>query len=441
MAENMDYAQEQALKILEASYEMYEKTKKETERRMEDDLNPDGSKKFTRAAIDDKLRQIQDAQNDVITQYIQTGGNLDDLKKKKPKKRGVTALKEFTKTSKTTNTKKNTTINTKKTTMATTKKTFEKETVEEINKMDKITYIPKKREYNANTQFDIIPLPSKGQTYKHKTDRLQVAYLTANDENMFVSPNLYRDGLLIDFLLNEKIMEAGIDANELLDGDRDAIILWLRATGYGNEFPITAKDNETGEEFDAVVDLSKIEFKDFNLKSDENGWFDFELPMSKDEVKFKFLNHRETKELKELDEVESVSATKEQLIKISNDLRRHLDNDTTLVKAQKSKLYEACRNIDDWCENLEDDGMFYSQTLTNRLTAQVMSINGNTSRAFIEDYIENMNVRDSLALRKYINANEPGLNFELEIEKPQSLGGGSQKVFLPFNDFIFLNIA
>lgn len=442
MAENMDYAQEQALKILEASYEMYEKTKKETERRMEDDLNPDGSKKFTRAAIDDKLRQIQDAQNDVITQYIQTGGNPDDLKKKKAKKRGVTALKEFTKTNKTaTNTKKNTTINTKKTTMATTKKTFEKEMVEETNKMDKITYIPKKREYNANTQFDIIPLPSKGQTYKHKTDRLQVSYLTANDENMFVSPNLYRDGLLIDFLLNEKIMEAGIDANELVDGDRDAIILWLRATGYGNEFPITAKDNETGEEFDAVVDLSKIEFKDFNLKSDENGWFDFELPMSKDEVKFKFLNHRETKELKELDEVESVTATKEQLTKISNDLRRHLDNDTTLVKAQKSKLYEACRNIDDWCENLEDDGMFYSQTLTNRLTAQVMSINGNTSRAFIENYIENMNVRDSLALRKYINANEPGLNFELEIEKPQSLGGGSQKVFLPFNDFIFLNIA
>ena len=74
MAENMDYAQEQALKILEASYEMYEKTKKETERRMEDDLNPDGSKKFTRAAIDDKLRQIQDAQNDVITQYIQSIG-------------------------------------------------------------------------------------------------------------------------------------------------------------------------------------------------------------------------------------------------------------------------------------------------------------------------------------------------------------------------------
>lgn len=441
MAENMDYAQEQALKILEASYDMYEKTKKETRRRMEDELNPDGSKKFTEGAIIDKLRQIQDAQDDIITQYAQTGGNVEELKNRKPnKKKGVTALKEFTKT-KTVNTKKDTTINTKKTTMATSKKTVEKEVIEENKKDSKITYIPKKREYNANVQFDIIPLPSKGQTYKHKTDRLQVAYLTANDENMFVSPNLYRDGLLIDFLLNEKIMEAGIDPQELLDGDRDAIILWLRATGYGNEFPITAKDNETGKEFDAVIDLSKIEFKEFNLKSDENGWFDFTLPMSKDEVKFKFLNHRETEELKELDVVDNVSAVKERLTVISNDLRRYLDNDTTLVKAQKSKLYEACRNIEDWYESLEDDGMYFSQTLTNRLTAQVMSINGNASRAFIENYIENMNVRDSLMLRKYINANEPGLNFEFEIEKPQSLGGGSQKVFLPFDKFIFLNIA
>jgi hypothetical protein len=444
MTENMDYAQEQALKILEASYEMYEKTKKETERRMEDDLNPDGSKKFTRAAIDDKLRQIQEAQDDIIKEYIQTGGNVDDLKNRKPKKKkGVTALKEFTKTktTKTTNTKKDTTINTKKTTMTTNKKTAEKDVIEENRNEAKTVYIPKKREYNPNVQFDIIPLPSKGQPYKHKVDRLQVAYLTANDENMFVSPNLYRDGLLIDFLLNEKIMEAGIDPSELLDGDRDAIILWLRATGYGNEFPITAKDNQTGTEFDAVVDLSKIEFKEFNLKSDDNGWFDFELPLSKDVVKFKFLNHRETDELKNNEIIENVAAIKDRLSSISDELRRYLDNDTTLIKAQKSKLYEACRNIDDWNENLEDDGMYYSQILTNTLISQVMSINGNTNRGLIENYIENMNVRDSLALRKYISNNEPGLNFELEIEKPESLGGGSQKVFLPFDNFIFLNIA
>lgn len=436
----MDYAQEQALKILEASYDMYENTKKDVERRMRDELNQDGSKRYTEAAIQNKLEEIQNAQNDVIAQYEQTGGNVDDLKKRAPKKKSnLKALKEMT-----TNTKKSTTTNTKK---KTTEKVIKDTKVEnrftDEPKTEAKTnvYIPKKREYNKNVSYDVIPLPSKGQAYRHKTDRLQVAYLTANDENMFVSPNLYRDGLLIDFLLNEKILEAGIDPSELLDGDRDAIILWLRATGYGNEFPITAKDNETGEEFTSVVDLSKIEFKEFHLESDDNGWFSFELPMSKDEVKFKFLNHRETEEIKMLNTVESPILVKDRLTKIAEDLRGYLDADTELQKAQKSKLYEACRNIEDWYEGIEEEGEYVAKTLTNTLSAQVMSINGNTKRDYIENYVENMNVRDSLALRKYIKNNEPGLNFELDIEKPESLGGGSQKVFLPFNEFIFLNIA
>ena len=376
----------------------------------------------------------------MIAQYEQTGGNVDELKKRTPKKKSnLKALKEMT-----TNTKKSTTTNTKKkTTEKVVKDTKVENRFTDEPKTETKTnmYIPKKREYNKNVSYDVIPLPSKGQAYRHKTDRLQVAYLTANDENMFVSPNLYRDGLLIDFLLNEKILEVGIDPSELLDGDRDAIILWLRATGYGNEFPITAKDNETGEEFASVVDLSKIEFKEFHLESDDNGWFSFELPMSKDEVKFKFLNHRETEEIKMLNTVESPILVKDRLTKIAEDLRGYLDVDTELQKAQKSKLYEACRNIEDWYESIEEEGEYVARTLTNTLSAQVMSINGNTKRDYIENYVENMNVRDSLALRKYIKNNEPGLNFELEIEKPESLGGGSQKVFLPFNEFIFLNIA
>ena len=435
----MDYAQEQALKILEASYDMYERTKKEVERKMRDDLNDDGSKKYSENAIKAKLEEIQNAQDDIIQQYEQTGGNVEDLKNRKPKKKStLKALKEVT------NTKKTTAVNTKNTTKEKTVKEIKNKSFMNEKKKETKTsnvYIPKKRDYSANISYDVIPLPSKGQAYRHKNDRLQVAYLTANDENMFVSPNLYRDGLLIDFLLNEKILEAGIDPGELLDGDRDAIVLWLRATGYGNEFPITATDEETGTEFETIVDLSKIEFKEFNLEGDENGWFTFVLPMSNDEVKFKFLNHRETEELKKIDITESPIAVKGRLTTIADDLRRYLDNDTELQKPQKSKLYEACRNIEDWYENIEEEGDYYSRTLTNRLAAQVMAINGNTNRGFIEDYIERMNVRDSLAIRKYISNNEPGLNFELEIEKPESLGGGSQKVFLPFNEFIFLNIT
>ena len=438
----MDYAQQQALKILEASYEMYERTKKDVERKLKDELNDDGSKKYDEAYIADKLKQIQDAQDDVIEQYRQTGGNVEDLSiKKKKKGKTLKALNEIAKKEvKPTITKKSATVNTKNTTVKPTDtKVEEKRDIEKKN--DVVNYIPSKREYRPNVSFDVIPLPSKGECYRHKTSRLQVAYLTANDENMFVSPNLYRDGLLIDYLLNEKIMEAGIDPSELLDGDRDAVILWLRATGYGNEFPITATDNETGTEFEAIVDLSKIKFKEFNLRSDENGWFDFTLPLSKDVVKFRFLSHRDTEELKKIDMVETPMLTKERLTVISNDLRQMLDEDETMGKAEKSKLYDACRNIEDWYESIDDEDGIIPMTLTNRLLYQIMAINGNTNKAYIEDYVMNMTAMDSLALRKYITKNEPGLDFEFEIEKPQSLGGGSQKVFLPFNQFIFLNVT
>ena len=413
---NENIVNQMALDTLKAQYEMNEASLKNTEKMLKDRLKNDGSKLYTPEQLEARLAPLRDMLNDTLQQYINEGGNPDDLTKKKK------------------TTKKNTKAKT------TTTTTMEKTTIN-VKKETTSAYIPKKRDFNTTTAFDIIPLPSKGRPYRHKMEKLQVAYLTANDENMFVSPNLYRDNLLIDCLLNEKILDAGIDPAELLEGDRDAIILWLRATGYGNEFPISATDKATGKEFETVVDLSKIEFKDFNLESDENGWFTFVLPMTKDEIKFKFLNHRENEELKKLDISETPASIKNRLGTISEELRKFIDNDEELSKSQKEKLLDACRNIENWEENIDEDGLLYTNSLTNRLEMQVMAINGNMNRSYISDYVHNMTVRDSLALRKYINENEPGLDFNVEIEKPESLGGGSQTVFLPIDQFIFLNIA
>ena len=74
-------------------------------------------------------------------------------------------------------------------------------------------------------QYDVIQLPSNGQCYKNKVDRVPVAYLTAYDENIITSPNLYKDGLVIDFLLKNKIVNNSINVDELVSGDADAIIL------------------------------------------------------------------------------------------------------------------------------------------------------------------------------------------------------------------------
>ena len=71
----MDIRQKKALQIIENTYDMYERTKKDVERRMKDDLNEDGSKKYSDEEITEKLNEIQAAQDDVIQQYVETGGD------------------------------------------------------------------------------------------------------------------------------------------------------------------------------------------------------------------------------------------------------------------------------------------------------------------------------------------------------------------------------
>ena len=52
-----------------------------------------------------------------------------------------------------------------------------------------------------------------------------------------------------------------------------------------------------------------------------------------------------------------------------------------------------------------------------------------------------MPARDSLMLRRYINDNAPGMNFNITVERPESMGGGSFDTFLNWDDSVFLNIS
>ena len=74
------------LKLLKSSYEMYEKSKKDTETRMKQKMNPDGSPFYTKDQIKEKLDLIQGMEDDVIGQYRELGGNMDDLTKKRTPK-------------------------------------------------------------------------------------------------------------------------------------------------------------------------------------------------------------------------------------------------------------------------------------------------------------------------------------------------------------------
>ena len=122
-------------------------------------------------------------------------------------------------------------------------------------------------------------------------------------------------------------------------------------------------------------------------------------------------------------------------------MSNYIENDENLTKDEKTKLYEAKRNITKWYEKIEtDNDMGYTHKLTNQLELSIVSINNNHNREYISNYVQNMNVRDALSLRRYINENEPGLDYTVTVERPESLGGGSMPIFLSLDEYVFLNI-
>ena len=421
---------EKVLKQLKCSYDMYETTKKQTERKMKEAINKDGTKKYTAEDIKNELDLITEAQNDIVAQYIQCGGKEEDIRKKSRKKADTSSRESINKT----------VLDMMNDMEYDRQAALEKAVSATATRLDQ-TYIPAKGSYNSDATFDVIPLPSKGEAYADKIAKMSVAYLTAYDENMIVSPNLYRDNLIVDYILQEKLLSKEIDPMDLLEGDRDAIILFLRASGYGNEYPIMATDDATGKEFETVVDLSKLKYKDFNLKGDSKGWFPFTLPVSGAEIKFRFPTHRDVVMLKKLEDAEEVKVMKNTISQYVDTLDTFIEGDNNVSKDDKVKVRQAIRTIENWGERMEEDDVRFSHSLTNRLSLLIMAVDGITDKKYINDFIRRMNVRDSSALRRYMTQNEPGVDYNIEIERPESLGGGSFKTFLQLDQFLFLNIA
>lgn len=302
-----------------------------------------------------------------------------------------------------------------------------------------------KRTFNdvdPSLQYDVIQLPSNGQCYKSKVDRVPVAYLTAYDENIITSPNLYKDGLVIDFLLKNKVVNSDINVDDLVSGDADAIILFLRATSYGPDFPIVVKDPDSGEQIDTVIDLTKLKPKEFKLIGDENGHFEFTTPLRKDKIKFRYLTRNQERKLRRVTELEGYG-TKSHMLDIEREtLLGALSNDKVLNEQEKKNIRSAIATMKNWSKRLSElNDSEYTRIMTNNMELQVTAVNGNYDREFIRKYIRMMPARDSLALRRYITENTPGIDFNIEIERPESLGGGSFKTFLNWDDSVFLNIS
>jgi hypothetical protein len=250
-------------------------------------------------------------------------------------------------------------------------------------------YILELSQPNYNAPFDVIPLPSKGKLYKNKKESIRLAYMTTADENILTSPNLLQSGEFLEILINRKILEPSLRYKDLLPGDRNAIMLWLRATAYGEMYPVTLLDEFT-EPFDTEINLNELKTIELNENPDDEGLFYFQLPLTKTEIKFRMLT------MGDVDAIEKIVADeKERNIPVNN-------------------------------------------SNTYRLEKMIVEVNGNRDRGMIRDIANSMRISDARAFNEYVDSIESGIDLNIEVETP---GGGSVATFLPLNfNFFWPNI-
>ena len=141
-----------------------------------------------------------------------------------------------------------------------------------------------------------VKLPSKGLLYPKNSALsngfIEMKYMTAKEEDILTNQNFIENGTVIDRLL-ESLIITDFDYNDLLIGDKNALLVAARILGYGSDYDFIFR----GEKIS--IDLSKIEDKelDESLVVDRKNEFSFELPTSKIPITFKFLTHKDEKNI------------------------------------------------------------------------------------------------------------------------------------------------
>ena len=152
---------------------------------------------------------------------------------------------------------------------------------------------------------EVLSLPSKGLLYPEdsplRSGTIDVKYMTAKEEDILTSQNLITQGVVIERLLQSVIATPGVKLDDLLIGDKNALMVGTRVLGYGQNYDVMIMDPETGEEVETVIDLSKLDHKkiDESLLTNGNN-FEYELPNSKRKIGFKLLTHKDEMEINEI---------------------------------------------------------------------------------------------------------------------------------------------
>ncbi len=215
---------------------------------------------------------------------------------------------------------------------------------------------------------EVIELPSKGLLYPESnplsSGKIEMKYMTAKEEDILTNQSYIQNGTVLDKLLQSLIVSK-IDYNDLLIGDKNAVMIASRILGYGSDYKIVYG----GKSY--TIDLSKLEHKTFDETTITKGIneFKYSLPTTGTDITFKLLTHGDEMTIK-----------------------RELDG---LRKINKDA----------------------SPELSTRLKYIITSVNGSREAKVIRDFVDNhFLARDSRAFREHIKTIQPDIDLNYELE-------------------------
>ena len=222
-------------------------------------------------------------------------------------------------------------------------------------------------------QTEAIGLPSKGLLYPDgsplRNGTVEVKYMTAKEEDILTNQSYIKAGTVIDKLL-QSLVVSPIDFNDILIGDKNAILIAARVYGYGPHYVFNYTNPTTNEDEEVMIDLTQVQDKEIDaslIKTPGVNEFDFELPTSKKKITFKFLTQRD-----------------------ENNIQLDLKN-------QRKMKREA--------------------ELTTRLKHTIVAVDGDTDKAAIREFVDTeLLAVDSRALRNYIKEASPDVDLTFNFE-------------------------
>jgi hypothetical protein len=216
---------------------------------------------------------------------------------------------------------------------------------------------------NFTLPHDVVPLPSQGTFYKNKKKSVKVGYLTASDENILLSGG--ED--ITTNLIRTKLYEPDIRVEDLLEGDVEAILVFLRNTSFGPEMTLNVTDPTTRKTFETTVVLDELSVVN-GQEPQEDGTFKVTLPKSEATIKLRPMTYGEIMEINKL-----------------------------------AEQYPQGRTV---------------PKVTWRLNKQIVEVNGNQDKGEIAKFIEQMPIMDSKFIRNFMDENEPRLNMNRVVTTP-----------------------